>query len=400
MKKILYIFHVSEIGGGSLCLLNMIKELDKTKFTPIVLLKNEGSLSVLLSNLGVSVFIENSLSTIPYNQSVFRLSSVKQYYSVIRSLKIYKKWLLKINPDIVHINTMMMYPYAKHAQDLNKKVIIHMREHWPINEHQTQFRVARYFINKYANRIIAINNTSATFLNFPEKTEIVYDWIDLNGRDGKVNLKDDYGIDVNKDKVFLFLGGTQLIKGAYEVLSVFSKNTIENKAKLLVLGVDNIAYDKNGIKAFVKKVLRTVRLPVRADKLKGILQNNKNIIQLPKVNDVFSLYQQVYCTVAFPTIPHAILPIVESIWNGTPVISVDTQEGREYSFNGISADLVPINDIEALEKSVLYAINNVEELKKTTEKGIKFIQKTFDKERNSAKLNGIYVDLLFHSKKT
>ena len=394
MNTILYIFHVSELGGGSLCLLNIIKELDKSKFTPIVLLKNEGPLTVLLNKMGVSVFIENTISPIPYNQSLFSLNSIKQYYSTLSSLKLYKKWFLKINPDILHVNTMMMYPYAQLAYKLNKKVIIHMREHWPKNEHQTQFSIARYFINKYSDKIIAINKTSAIILNLPEKTEIVYDWIDFKGRDGKVNLKEEYGIDVNKEKVFLFLGGAQLIKGAYEVISVFSKKTIGNNVKLLVIGLEDIEFDTTGLKAIIKKGLRKINLPVKGDKLKSLLQNNKNIIKLPKVSDVLSLYQQVYCVVSFPTIPHAILPIAEAIWNRTPVISADTPEAREYSFNGASAKLVPINNIKLLEKAILYAINNEENFKIKTGNGVEHIKNTFNKKINSSKLNRIYSDML------
>ncbi len=41
MKRILYVHHVSSVGGASFCLLNIIKGLDRQKYAPSVLLKRE-----------------------------------------------------------------------------------------------------------------------------------------------------------------------------------------------------------------------------------------------------------------------------------------------------------------------------------------------------------------------
>jgi glycosyltransferase involved in cell wall biosynthesis len=396
-KKILYIFHVSEIGGGSLCLLNMIKCLDTNKFSPIVLLKKKGPLSEELKSLGVCVFIEKAISTVPYNQSLFRLSSIKLYWSMIISLNRIGYWVKKTDAEIVHINTMMMYPYAIPAFKLNKKVIIHMREHWPQNEHKIQFRFARYIINQFSSKIIAINKTSANLLNFPNKTEIVYDWIDFEDRDGEIDLKESYGVDVKKDKVFLFLGGTQLIKGAYEVVSVFSKDINKTSIKLLLLGADDIKYNNHGFKAFIKKILRIINIPVKGDRIKKILQDEKQIIKIPRTKNVLSLYQQVYCVIAFPTIPHAILPIAEALCNGTPIISADTLEAREYSNDGKAAILVPMNNKIALKEAINYAINNENEIKECAKNGVDYIQKKFDAKTNSKNLDSIYSRLLIEA---
>lgn len=391
-KNILFIFHVSEIGGGSLCLLNIIKCLDTEKFNPIVLLKNEGPLVDEFKSRGVSVFIENGINTIPYNQSLFRIGSIKLYWAMLVSIKKIRYWINKTEADIVHINTMMMYPYLIPSYNLNKKVIVHMREHWPKNEHCIQFWIARQIIKYFSTKIIAINNTSANLLNLPNKTEIVYDWIDFENRNQEIDLYKEYGIDVKKEKIFLFLGGTQLIKGAYEVVSVFS-NEIKNKnIKLLLLGADEIEFDKKGIKAFIKKFLRNLNLPVKGDRLKQLLQDDKRIIKISKTKNVLSLYKQVYCVIAFPTIPHAILPIAEALWNSTPVISADTPEAREYSNNGKSALLVPMHNIKAFKKAIDEAINNEIKIIEMAIKGSSIIRVKFDMKTNCDKLNSIYSD--------
>jgi hypothetical protein len=123
-RNILYIFHVSTFGGGSLCLLNLVKELNKEKFNPIVLLKSFGPLCDELEKVGATVLIEPSISTVPYNRPLFKLNSIKQIIAIFISIKKVKRWIIETEADIIHINTMMMYPYSIPAYNLQRNKII------------------------------------------------------------------------------------------------------------------------------------------------------------------------------------------------------------------------------------------------------------------------------------
>ena len=57
MKRILYVHQVSSVGGASFCLLNIIKGLDRQKYAPSVLLKENGPLAEEFRKLGVTVFL-------------------------------------------------------------------------------------------------------------------------------------------------------------------------------------------------------------------------------------------------------------------------------------------------------------------------------------------------------
>ena len=56
MKRILFVHHVSSIGGGSYCLLNLLKEVDQEKFQPVVLLQENGPLVSEIEKLGIKVY--------------------------------------------------------------------------------------------------------------------------------------------------------------------------------------------------------------------------------------------------------------------------------------------------------------------------------------------------------
>lgn len=391
--NILYIFHVSFLGGGSLCLLNVIKELDKKKYNPIVLLKNWGPVCIELKKAGANILIEPSLNTVPYNRSLFEINSIRQIVPLILSIKKVKYWIKKTDANIVHINTMMMYPYAIPAFKLKRKVIIHIREHWPINEHSFQFKFAKKIIDKYTDLIISINKTSAEIINLPNKTEIIYDWIDFKGREKFIDFKDIFGNNHESLKVFLFLGGMQKIKGSLQIVKTFSKNIKSKDARLLFVGSDSKLIVYKGIKGAIKKILHLFRYFTYSDTVKKIALQDDRIVFIPPTNQVKSLFEQSYCTLVFPTIPHAIIPIAESIYLGKPIISAETPEAIEYSNEGKGAFLFKINDEEDFAKELLHVSRNKEKIYNRTRKNSDFVREMFSKEKNSSKLNQIYSEL-------
>ena len=392
--NILYIFHVSSIGGGSFCLLNMVKKLDKELYNPLILLKEDGPLCIELIKHGASIFFEKSISTVPYNRSLFERTSILSIFSVLTSLGKIRYWIKKTDASIVHINTMMMYPYIFPAYKLRKKIVIHVREHWPKNEHRIQFKIAQSIIERYSDKIIAINESSANMIRVPEKTQIIYDWIDFENREEIIDFKKLFGENYKSLKIFLFLGGMQKIKGAIEVVQVFHEKISDENARLLFVGCDVKTYgNKDTFKERIKAVLRFIKFPVFSDKIKAIAQKDNRIIFIPSTNQVMSIIEQSYCILSFPTIPHAILPIAEAIYLGKPVISADTPEAREYSNGGSSALLFEINNIGDFEKKILYAFNNERKMNEMAQKGTEAIKSTFDAFSNSKLLNNIYTEL-------
>lgn len=393
--NILYIFHVSFIGGGSLCLLNIIKKLDRELFNPIVLLKDDGPLCSELEKIGATVIIESSINPVPYNSSLLKICSIRQIASVLWSMKKINYWIEKTDADIVHINTMMMYPYAIPAKKAKKKVIIHMREHWPKNQNQIQFNFAKKIIDKYSDKIIAINKTSSAILGLPNKTEIIYDWIDFENRNEYVDFNLLFGANFKSLKIFLFLGGMQIIKGAHEVVQVFSENISDKNARLLFVGCEGKSYENSSsFKGKIKTILRCIKLSVFSDKIKRMAQKDDRIVFIPTTNQVKSLIEQSNYLISFPTIPHAILPIAEAVYLGKPVISAKTPEAREYSNDGKSAVLFEMNNKEDFQEAIRYAIENESKLIELANTGSKIIQSTFDPIKNSLLLNNLYRKLL------
>lgn len=389
MRKILYIYHTSLIGGGSYCLYNIINRLDRTKYKPSILLKSEGPLCEKLQKIGVEVYLENTLTTVPYNQSVFNLTALKRLYCLFISFPRIKRLITHIHPDIVYINTMMMYPYLIAVKSIHRKAIIHLREHWPKNEHVYQYKLAKRIIEKYADGIVAINATSAAMVNAPQKTTVIYDWIDFSERNEEFSFEALFGKDYLSLKIFTFTGGIDSIKGTREVVRTFSSKVLNSDSRLLILGA-NTKLCYAGFRGTIARYLSIFNYDTYSNRVKKEILKDNRIVCIPSTYKLKQIIEKSYCILSYFTIPHANLILAESIYLGQIVIAADTPEAIEYSNNGESALLFKINDLNGFVQKINTLSANYNYFKEKAIAGIEHNRLMFDPLRNSSLLNEVY----------
>lgn len=386
-QKILFLHHVSTIGGGSYCLLAILREIDRTKFEPVVLLKGNGPLVEEICKLGIKVIIFQKMSTIPYNRSLWKRGAIAQYLRVANSMASFRKLLIEHNIDIVYLNNMMLYPYLKIAKKYGCGTIMHVREHWPKDEHKKQMALARRYAKLYADGLIAINSFSASM--FPEcenKTTIVYDWIDFTDRNEPFPFDDVFGSGSSKLKVMVFTGGTANIKGALEVINNFSKCVKDENFRLLIMGAKP-EYNFSGFLGLIKRILMLSGWKPYGYKVFQAINNDDRICCMPNTYKIVDIFRQAYCTLSYFTIPHANLALAEAVALGTIAIAANTPEALEYSDRGEGAVLFKFGDQLDFAKKIHYVQENYAEIRKEVAKHSIAVQICFAKEKNAAELN-------------
>ncbi len=395
MKTILYVHQVSDVGGGSYCLLNILKEVNKELYTPIVLLKNDGPLVNEINKLGISVYFLKNLSTVPYNKSALTWKNLINFVHLLLSLFKFEKILNELNPDMVYLNNMMLYPYLRVAKKIGLKTLIHIREHWSDGEHKVQRKMAINRILRYSDRIIAINKFSASMLEGRGKSiDIVYDWIDFKDReDPSFSMAKIFGENVNNLRVYLYTGGIQKIKGSLEILLSFTKNLRSPNERLLFLGVDrNSIEDKFNVK--LGRLLSKIGYKTYTIKVLDAMLKDTRIKCIPSTYQIKPIISQSYCLLSFFTQPHANLAMAESIILQTPVIAARTPESLEYSDDGNLAILFAINDKnDFAEKMKCFDDQRLLLLKRLKDHYV-VIEQLFSKERNVKLLNSVYSKIL------
>lgn len=386
MTRILFMHQASSIGGGSYCLLNIIKAIDKEQFEPLVALLSEGPLADELRKLGVEVVIFRQMAAIPYNRGLLQRGGLKAYMDVKKSIPALKELLTEKHIDVLYLNNMMLCRYLQPAKECGCKTVVHVREHWPLNEHKKQLEWARRCVYQYADKLIAINHYSASM--FPKKeATIVYDWIDMEGRYKPIPMSEIFGEDMTGKKVFLYMGGMQRIKGAYEVVKAFSETVKDSDYRLLVMGFTKELSGK-GMVGKIKMLMYRFGIPTYEYKVKMLIRKDSRIACMNGVYEIKDIVEQAYGMLSYFTIPHANLAMAESIILGTPVIAARTEESDEYTKNGKLASLFKMNDMKDFERAIcdfmaddihLRCALTIDEREKVAD--------MFSKERNIAVLN-------------
>lgn len=388
MKTILFVHHVSIIGGGSYCLLSLLKELDRKRYKPIVLLAKRGPLVYEIEKLNIEIYFLPQLSTVPYNKSLINISALLAYCRVCLSLGYMRKFLKKISPDILYLNNSMLYPYLKIAKKRGIKTLIHIREHWPLNEHIIQFKWFQNGIAKYSDQIIAINKYSQSMIpEVPDKISIVYDWIDFKERYKEYNFNELLSEDARDKKVFLFTGGFQSVKGALEVILSFSK-ICDNNSRLLILG-GNLDVFFKGKRGKIVKALKWFGYKGYSVKISEALNRDKRIVCIPSTYAIKDIIEKSYCLLSYFTIPHANLALAESIILKTPVIAARTEESEEYTENGKYGFLFDFRDTEQFESYLRKIDLLIPQFEKYADEASLRLQDKFDRRINADKFRDI-----------
>lgn len=350
VQRVLFVYHTASIGGGSLCMLNIIKNHLKTGcIDPIVLIGSSGPLVEELHRLGVETILSKHLLAVPYNKSLVYPRTLKTYLKILLALRGLRLEIESVEHDILHVNSFMLSHALYASRRMKSYKIIHNRENWPKNENVLQFSIGRYMVKKYSNWIFSINNVSNDLLGLKEKASVVYDWVNIDAMHQSKSPP--------QHPTFLFLGGYQKIKGAFEVLSAWSKLDINENAKLIYVAPDLEKFFTKRMR-LLSWVVGILGFTTKGAKIRSLVLNSRNINFVAQTKDVKSIYAEADCLLNFPTIPHANLTIVESLLAGLNVITVATEELREYTQREKGVIVLKEKSVGALAEAIKKYIDN------------------------------------------
>ena len=374
----------STVGGGSYCLLNIVKALDNTLWEPIVALQAHGPLEDELKKIGVKVVIFPKMTEIPYNHALTpRILLI--YWRVLRSEKYCAELLQRERIDVLYLNNMMIAPYLRAAKKVGCKTVMHVREHWPLDEHKKQLEWIRKIVYNNCDKIIAINHYSASI--FPKmESSIVYDWIDMSNRYKPLPMNEIFGEDVTGKKVLLYTGGFLQIKGTDYVVNAFMKNVKGDDFRLLILGAD-ITKPLAGIRHRIKSFLSHFGYFYYEQVMRDLVKTDSRIHCVPGIYELVDLVNQSFCFVSYFRMPHANLALAENIILGNPCIAVDNEEAREYTANGTYAMLVRANEPDEFAQQLGCFLTENEKWREAAKTGAEVVSRKFDKAKNIKLLN-------------
>jgi glycosyltransferase involved in cell wall biosynthesis len=237
MINILFIHQSADLYGSDKTLLQLLTNLDKSKFNPVVVIPLDGPLKEELEKENIKVIISPVLKLYrkmfaPKNILLF-LKQIKLAVSNLDALNREHKF------DIIYSNTLAVLLGMIYAKKRNIKHIWHVHE---IIVHPKKIAyVFPKLLNKYADVVVC--NSKATMDNLVlrekklvNKTLVIHNGLKPQNDDYLKISKEDLGFD-NEDFIITLIGRINRLKGHKWLLNTFINNFQSNKnVKLVFVG--------------------------------------------------------------------------------------------------------------------------------------------------------------------
>lgn len=180
-RTILYLDHTAKISGGEIALLNLIKALDRTRYTPVVVLASGGPLADKLQQDGVETHvIPLPLSVINTRKDVMGLNSltrIRQAWLCVRYAVKLAFWARARKADLVHTNSLKADLYGGLAARLARiPVLWHVRDRIADGYLPAPVATAfRWMARTIPQAVVANSESTLRCLDVPrERTAVVH----------------------------------------------------------------------------------------------------------------------------------------------------------------------------------------------------------------------------------
>ena len=398
MYKILYIDHSPLHGGASKSLMELITHLNSDLFKIIVLcntheLANHYRKQKLEAfTMELSLFQHTTAGW--WKLTTKGLSQISRWYiDHYNSLKYFYSILVKIKPDIVHLNSLTLLFYLKHIKKHKITTIIHIRESVVSGMFGFRKYLMRKIIDNYADNVVYICKDNKISLG-TQKGRVIYNPVDLSKfKNKKIELiKSRLGIK-NSDKIILNVGGLRPINGPIVfVKSIkYIREVIPDIKVLLPYTLYTPSFSLiNMIKRKVANFFGIYSPRQLMDK--EILTNglNNNVIRfryIENIEDLFSISD----VVAIPfTKPHFARAVLEAGAASITVVASNIGGVSEVVTHGVDGYLVKPGDSKDLAYYIIKCLKNEKISIKMGQKANVKVNKYFNSDLHEARISKLY----------
>ena len=384
--KVLYIHHGRGVGGASLSLLYTIQGLDPERYTAKIVLLRRSSVEDLYEEKGVPARVADRWPLFQHTIAIwipfyrpFRLASMFLSFYVT-AYRYAREILLEEKPDLVHLNSYHGIAWARAAHRLGIPVVSHIREPIPNGYFGFRKRFIRRQLERADARIIAISQHNATLVNLPDRTRVIYNFVDHNRFSPREDSQNG-SIEEQREFKVIFLGGANTIKG-FEVL-VDSLSRLREGTTVIFAG----DYPKH------LRLISRLIWPKRHQALVD-LQHAKNAEIIGSTPDIAEWIAKADILVFPSMVPHFARPVAEAQMMGKAVVASSVEGMEEQVTDGKDGILVPPGNPVELAAAINRLIDEPKLRKCLGEQGRERANRNYRQDRNMEAVQGLYDELI------
>lgn len=382
--KVLYITPSADLYGSDVCLLEMVKRLDKERFSPYVVLPYKGDLFTELSRLKETriEIMDLAVMRIKYAHPLRFFIFVWKFF--LSSLKLYQ--LVKKNRiDLIHSNSSMLQVGGAAAFFAGKPHI------WHVREITLRPKILNVFLSivlsKLSTKILcitkAVQDSFISLDGFKTKAGVLYDCLDLmpgpkitnsEALKKELGIEDGFRVVGTVGRINFTKGHSILLKAAEMVLQSFPRTIF------LIVGSADERFGHHPVLEELKSLAK--RLKIEGNVI--FTGFRKDVWEIISLLDVFVL----------PSVkPEGLgLSLVQAMALGKPVVATAQGGPLEIIDKDRTGILIPPNNHRILAEAIVDLLGDPKKRGNMGRAGQEAVVHKFDFEKSEyiSKLEGLY----------
>lgn len=174
--RILFVNNSADVYGASRCLVRLVRNLDVTKFEPLVLIPEHGPLEASLADAGVECIVFPHLSAI--TRDVFHSWRLLPFlFGIPLSILRLRGLIRRERIDLVHTNTGVMLAPGPAARLAGVPNVWHIRDYF--QEFKSWWPLYAAYIRLFSQRILAVSTPVAEQFPRAAGVTVVHDGFEL-----------------------------------------------------------------------------------------------------------------------------------------------------------------------------------------------------------------------------
>ena len=402
---VLYVQHTFVLGGSAMSLLYLLQQVDRSRYEPVVACLYDAPEVV-------DLYRSNGFRTVVVGGELFA-HTTGGWWPLTNPLGAWRllRWLLRfpagsrrlrsaiaqLQPDLVHLNSLTLAPFAGIIRRRGAPVIAHVRESVHPGHLGIRRRLLQRALRRSCDAVIYICEHDRTRLSDGGRGEVIYNFVDFDRFDRTLDRHEArrrLGI-AREAKVVLYMGGVSRIKGILPLVRALPK-VRQGMPELLCLMAGAAFPDgRRGTGGAARALFSALGWrSSEEDEARGLFvegEMGRYVRLLPFSPDVPSLLAAAD-VVVFPSVePHFARPVLEAAAMARPVVASDIGGVNEIIQNGSTGLLVPPGDVDALAAALVRVLADVDgEAVRMGERAYRQACVMFEAERNARATFAVY----------
>jgi glycosyltransferase involved in cell wall biosynthesis len=365
-RRVLYFVHSDILGGALLSLRYMLMHLDRTRYEPVVAcLSPLPHILAEFESIGVMAFHAPGIEIFPHTTGGWNslihplglLGFTRAATRFIPSIRAVERVVRNVEPDIVHVNSLVMAACAAGARRVGVPVVWHIRE----SVHPGHIGIRRWWLESRVRRWA----DTAIFISEDDRRRLVHEHTGLvlpnsvdhklfdRSLDGGV-VRAELGIPTDA-AVVLFLGGYSRLKGAHVLLRALQLSRRAVPHLHAIMAAADVTASNAVIARAARRILPLVGMHTQRQEYRSLIEQGdmaSYLHEMPFRRDPERLVAAADVVVFPSTAPHFARPVIEAGAMGKPVVASRIGGVEELVDDGTTGLLVEPCDPIALSSAL------------------------------------------------